>query len=306
MYANTGYYDNQRVEEMYSDTDFFVHCCGHYRLISRERFCTDRKNGAANYQLLYIADGSASFLIRGSMQRVAKGAFVLYRPHEPQYYEYCLSDHGDVYWVHFSCREDNCLLKQLGFDKETVFQTGAHGDYVRLFDRIIQELQMKREYFAESNQLRLQELLLMIGRNRDRYAQSDFYPYYPQVEAAIRKFHRCPEENFTIKAYAEENNLNYYRFIDSFTRITGFAPRQYIINIRMNKAKTLLGNEAFSVGDVAQLVGYENPLYFSRLFHKTVGVPPSEYRRQVRAEEPNPDKVWEGRGPDGLPGTPGN
>ena len=55
MYANTGYYDNQRVEEMYSDTDFFVHCCGHYRLIRRERFCTDRKNGAANYQLLYIA-----------------------------------------------------------------------------------------------------------------------------------------------------------------------------------------------------------------------------------------------------------
>ncbi len=293
MYANTGYFNDQSVEEMRSDTDFFVHCCGHYRLVSRERFCTERRNGTANYQLLYIADGSARFRIGESMQRVVKGTFVLYRPYEPQYYEYRLSDHGDVYWIHFSCREDNGLWKQLGLDRESVFQAGAHGDYVRLFERIIQELQMKKEYFAQSNQLCLQELLLLMGRSRRRHDQSDFYPYYPQVEAAIRQFHRHPEENFTIKAYAKKHNLNYYRFIDSFTKITGLAPRQYIIHIRMNKAKTLLENEAFSVGDVAQLVGYENPLYFSRLFHKAVGMPPSEYRRQVRAEKPNPDQAWE-------------
>lgn len=282
MYSNTGYYNEQRVEEMHSETDFFVHCSGHYRLVEREHFVTERKSGTASYQLLYIADGSACFQIQGTFETVTKGHCVLYRPFEPQYYEYRLADHADVYWVHFSCKENHRLLAQAGMDVRAVHKVGVHADYTRLFERMILELQLKKEYFAESNMVRLQEMLWMMARNQERDTKSDVYTYYPQVEAAIRKFHQCPEANFTIKEYARENNLNYSRFIDSFTKITGLAPRQYIINIRISKAKDLLGNEAFSVGDVSQLVGYENALYFSRVFHKQVGMPPSEYRRQVR------------------------
>lgn len=281
MYTNTGYYDSQRVEEMCSDTDFFVHCSGHYRLISRKNFLTERQGGTKSWQLLYMADGSASFWLQGSMQRVSKGQCVLYRPFEPQRYEYRHTDRADVYWVHFSLKESNPFLRRIGMEHGSIFHVETLGAYVRLFEQMIQELQMKKEYFAESNQLRLQELLLLMARNNHLDTKSNFYSYYPQVETAIQKFHQNPEANFTIKAYAKENNLNYYRFIDSFTKVTGLSPRQYIINIRMNKARDFLGNEAFSVAEVAKLVGYENPLYFSRLFHKSMGVPPSEYRRQL-------------------------
>lgn len=278
MYSNSGYYDSRREEAVSAGTDFFVHCCGHYRLVSRESFITDRKGGTPNYQLLYVADGRTKFQIQGKMHTVSRGCCVLYRPYEPQYYEYHLSDHADVYWIHFSCDDRHPLLKQTGMDSGAVYEVGSHSDYVRLFERIILELQLKKEYFSESNTMRLQELLLLMARNRDRYSNPDFYTYYPQVEEAIRRFQQSPEANFTIKEYAKENKLNYYRFIDSFTRITGMAPRQYIISIRMSKARELLDNEAFSVADVAQLVGYENPLYFSRIFKKAVGMPPTEYR----------------------------
>lgn len=282
MYTNSGYYDGQRENAVNKETDFFVHCSGHYRLVSRECMLTERGNGTPNYQLLYIAGGSVKFQIRGKMHTVSRGGCVLYLPYEPQYYEYHLSDHADVYWIHFSCSDSHPLLAQTGMNTGGIYEVGSHSDYIRLFERIIQELQLKKEFFSESNTLRLQELLLLMARNRDRYRNLDFYTYYPQVEEAIRRFHQCPEENFTIKEYARENKLNYYRFIDSFTRITGMAPRQYIISIRMSKAKELLCNEAFSVADVAQLVGYENALYFSRIFKKTAGISPSEYRKQVQ------------------------
>lgn len=282
MYINSGYYDSTVVEDIRSDIDFFVHCSGHYRLINRKQFYTDRKSGTPHHHLLYIADGTPRFLIQDSLRTVTKGHCVLYRPLEPQYYEYQLSDHADIYWIHFSCKEEDPFLKHIGMESGTVYKVGKHADYTRLFDRIIQELQMKKEFFSESNTLRLRELLIMMARNRSRTTEEEDYTYYPQVEAAIRRFHQCPEANFTIKEYVRQNNLNYYRFIDSFTRITGTAPRQYIINIRMSKAKSLLSNDTFSIGDVSRLVGYENALYFSRLFHKNVGVPPSEYRRQMR------------------------
>lgn len=288
MYMNSGYFDSLREDAANTEMDFFVHCCGHYRLIKQEDFYTDRRNGTPNYQLLYVADGRARFQIQGDMHTVARGNCVLYRPHEPQYYEYHLSDHADVYWIHFSCDGSHPLLRQTGMDSAAVYEVGVHSDYTRLFERIIQELQLKKEYFSESNTMRLQELLLLMARNRDRNRDSEFYSYYPQVEEAIRRFHQCPEANFTIKEYAREHTLNYYRFIDSFTRIAGMAPRQYIISIRMSKARELLENEAFSVADVARLVGYENPLYFSRIFCKTVGMPPTEYRsnhKKQRSEE---------------------
>lgn len=281
VYTNTGYYDNGRIEEAYSDKDFFVHCSGHYKLVNRELFFTDRKEGTTNYQLLYIADGMVRFRIEGKMQEVVKGHCVLYRPGEPQYYEYRLSDHADVYWIHFSYDKKTPFLSEIGMGKESVFSIGTHSAYIKLFDQITQELQLKKDYFTDIATLELKELLFTMARNRDTYSKSEYYTYYPQVEAAIRRFSKSPEENFTIKQYTKENNLNYYRFIDSFTKVTGIAPRQYIINIRMSKAKGLLANEGFSVTDVAELVGYENALYFSRLFRKIVGVSPSEYRKQV-------------------------
>ena len=87
-----------------------------------------------------------------------------------------------------------------------------------------------------------------------------------------------PEDNFTIKQYTKDCGLNYYRFIDTFTRHVGISPRQYIINIRMTKAKDLLMNSQYQISEVARLTGYDNPLYFSRLFKKTWGMSARDYK----------------------------
>jgi AraC-type DNA-binding domain-containing proteins len=74
---------------------------------------------------------------------------------------------------------------------------------------------------------------------------SQFENYNKEVEEAIRFFHTAPERNFTIKQFAMERGLNYYRFIDSFTQYVGVSPRQYIIETRMAMAKELLVNSLF-------------------------------------------------------------
>ena len=67
-------------------------------------------------------------------------------------------------------------------------------------------------------------------------------------------------------------------FIRSFKEYTGMAPAQYLTSIRMADARGLLESSDYSVGEIAALVGYENPLYFSRIFKKYNGCPPSIYR----------------------------
>lgn len=56
------------------------------------------------------------------------------------------------------------------------------------------------------------------------------------------------------------------------------TPMQHVLNLRITTAKTLLRTTTYSVSEVASIVGYDNPLYFSRLFKKQTGLPPSDFR----------------------------
>jgi len=54
---------------------------------------------------------------------------------------------------------------------------------------------------------------------------------------------------------------------------------QYILSLRMANAQNLLESTQYNISEIAEAVGYDNSLYFSRLFHKHIGVSPSEYRK---------------------------
>lgn len=278
MLTVVGRYDWQSDEKSVSDQDFFVHCSGRYRLIHLERFQTERPQGADNYQLIYIADGHARFKIDGDLKVLEKGNCIFYKPGVAQYYYYNLNEHPDIYWVHFSCREDHEFLKDMGWGEEKVYNVGVYNSYIKLFDSIIQELQLKPPHCEEQLKLLMQQLLLQMGRNKIR-DESTIGSYSKEVEEAIQIFNLVPEDDFTIKQFTKERGLNYYRFIDTFTHYVGLSPRQYIINIRMTKAKDLLINSLFQISEVARLSGYDNPLYFSRLFKKTWGLSPKEYKK---------------------------
>lgn len=70
-------------------------------------------------------------------------------------------------------------------------------------------------------------------------------------------------------------------FIRKFREYTQTTPAQYLLSLRISMAQSLLENTGQSISEIASSVGYENPLYFSRLFHKMTGVSPSTFRKQI-------------------------
>jgi two-component system response regulator YesN len=64
-----------------------------------------------------------------------------------------------------------------------------------------------------------------------------------------------------------------------FKKEMGEGFNHYLVNLRLSKAQELLReNENLSIADISQLVGFQDPNYFSRLFHKRMGVTAQEYR----------------------------
>lgn len=100
----------------------------------------------------------------------------------------------------------------------------------------------------------------------------------------ISKIHSIIQEGYaselSISRLAEEVFLtpNYISLI--FKKETGETITDYITRIRIGKAKELLTSTDLKVMEISELVGYENPHYFSTVFKKTVGLHPLKYRSE--------------------------
>ncbi|THF82135.1 helix-turn-helix domain-containing protein [Cohnella fermenti] len=63
-----------------------------------------------------------------------------------------------------------------------------------------------------------------------------------------------------------------------FKKVAGCTASQYITATRIEKAKQLLRSSDMNVSEIAREVGFQDPLYFSRVFSSREGMPPREYR----------------------------
>ena len=82
----------------------------------------------------------------------------------------------------------------------------------------------------------------------------------------------------TLQDAAEEVHLNPSYFSSLFHRTTGLSFRSYLNKVRIEEAKRLLSSTDYPLLDIAIAVGFEDPSYFTKVFKKYTGVPPSQFR----------------------------
>jgi AraC family transcriptional regulator len=93
---------------------------------------------------------------------------------------------------------------------------------------------------------------------------------------------RCLSCDLSLQALANESGYSRVHFVRMFKATTGYSPHNYLINLRLERAQELLKNQSMSLVDIALDCGFSSHSHMSRLFHKTVGVTPSAYRRSLR------------------------
>ena len=83
-----------------------------------------------------------------------------------------------------------------------------------------------------------------------------------------------------VKKLADMAFLQPTYFSNTFAKHFGVAPQRYICQVRINKAQHMLEHSTMPIKEIAGEVGYDDELYFSRLFKNYVGIPPTVYRQQ--------------------------
>lgn len=288
MYTDSAYLHNSLVDFMDKTQPLVVGSCGTYRLITRPKLPTHRPRGRLDYQILYIASGKAHFFFGGVEQIVSAGNMVIYRPKEEQKYYYYGVEQPEVYWVHFTGKDVKKILRKYGIkDSVHVIHTGTSLEFRYLFLQMIQELKLCRADYEDLLVIHLEHLLVRIHRALLAKPHGKDLTHVKAIDSAVRYFHENYHKEININDYAVSHHMSVSWFIRSFKEYTNSTPTQYILSLRISNAQTLLENTDYNVTEIAEIIGYDNPLYFSRLFKKQVGVSPSDFRKQLREHTNN-------------------
>lgn len=158
-----------------------------------------------------------------------------------------------------------------------VFHDTPNQDYYQILMQLYHEYHMKRDNWENITEALLsvlwQYMISWISR--------------PTKNSLVEEFERFLAQNISTKHFSITEALNRIPMSqDHFRRLfkqqTNRTPLEYLTDLRINHAKRLLANDYLQIKQVAELVGFEDPYYFSRIFTKATGKSPTEWRNENR------------------------
>ena len=256
--------------------------CGYEDCEPGHRFGPNKR---AAYVIHVIVRGKGRLEVGGKVFYLKEGdAFVL-RPEEEAWYTADYMDPWTYMWVGFQgMKAEECTVN-CGFDNEHhVIHNINHTDLLNYVTEML-----KAHSLSYSNSLRRCAYLQMFFANIiEQYHENvqgiESLENNPGAENAKRLMVYITDYyhgRIRINEIAHEMGVNRCYLSNSFKRLTGYSPTEYLIQIRMEKAKSLLTKTNYSINRIASEVGYSDQLAFSRIFKQRFGESPKKYREDI-------------------------
>lgn len=117
----------------------------------------------------------------------------------------------------------------------------------------------------------------------------------PDGDPVLHALARDAFQPLSVAEHAARHGMTPAELRTAVRRGAGCSPKDYLLGIRLGRAKELLATGDLPVAAVARRVGYDDPAYFSRLFARRVGMAPVRFREQQGRSVPG---GWSDRVPD--------
>jgi AraC family transcriptional regulator, arabinose operon regulatory protein len=210
---------------------------------------------------------------------VRAGDLVVVPPRAPHSYGSSAERPWTVHWVHVGGRYLGAMLRELRIGAgPTVVRVGRDARLIALFQDL--ERTLEDDYAFPQLLYASQILGHLIGlairlRHRRPDEGADAVERVRQSAERMKERLDAPLDVAQLASFA---NLSSSHYSTIFRRVTGSSPKAYFQRLRLHRAGRLLLTSRHSVKTIAAMMGYGDPLYFSRVFRRVHGVSPSDYR----------------------------
>lgn len=187
-----------------------------------------------------------------------------------------------LYWIHFQGASTRVMMQYLGYrEGRPLVDAGVSPLLIGAFTSLLEVRRTgysTRAFINASNHVRhiITQTSLEISAHAGRL-QSGFE--LDQIHAYMLE---NIDQGLTLDALARVANMSKFHFSNRYKELTGYSPIKHFLNMKVEHACHLLDSTDLGVGEIARRVGYDDPLYFSRLFKKTIGSSPRGYRASTR------------------------
>ena len=231
-----------------------------------------REKGRYDYHLLLVNSGELEVKCADKCTILKKGNFVIYKPGEKQYYKSISKT--SYLWMHFGGTSVDEILRSYSLDSGIYLTEYNMSIFSVYLDLIMNHNQPNLKNFANGMFL----ILLTHISNMLKEVHNTKIP--ESISEVITYININYNKQLTIKDMSKKAGYSQSRFAHLFKESTNMTPLAYCNNIRLKNACEMLTGTNCSIGDVALKCGFEDQLYFCRVFKKKYGISPSEFRRK--------------------------
>jgi AraC family transcriptional regulator of arabinose operon len=233
-----------------------------------------RPHGVGDWLLIHTVSGAGRFGHVDGELVAGPGDWVLIRP--GTLHDYSAVASWELLWVHFQPRAEwlpwlDWPELSKGLMRLHIADDGPAAQFAEVH-RLAQSDLARREAFAMNG---LEALMLACDMHNPRATVSR---YDRRVVAAMEYLDRHLQQKTSLDEVAAAVGLSPSRLAHLFKAEAGQTPQTYLEQRRMQRATELLQRTGFSVQQIAAVVGFESPFYFSRRFKAATGRSPSYFR----------------------------
>jgi AraC-like DNA-binding protein len=231
------------------------------------------KHFSKNHNLELILKGSVTFVVNGVPYHLQTGNIA----YIPSGVWKQISLQSEETMVSYSCLFN--MNRSAGNEPlpfPVLVQQQASDHFTRLFQNLINIWLVKNDGFMIRSKA---YLMLMIAELSSPVPKNSSGHVNVHVEKVKTFINDRVFETLTIQQIADYAGIHQTYLCSLFRKHTGFTLKEYIMNLKIQRAKDFLEMNEYKIGEIAFLCGFQDTLYFSKVFKKVAGMSPSEYIR---------------------------
>ncbi|HEM6221261.1 TPA: AraC family transcriptional regulator [Streptococcus suis] len=234
-----------------------------------------------NYVLHFITNGKGKISINGETTELTAGDIFVLPKNQSIFYQADENSPWTYTWVGFSGSRAETILSQTRLLEKYYLHSHLESDILKKMIDInqteVQSLPMITELILIGHLNQLLAALVQEFPNDSLKEASTLAKTY--VHHAIKIIHSQYNSPVKVSAIAEKLALSRSYLYKIFKQETGYSIKDYIVQVKMNHACQLLANPDLSITEIANSVGYQDPLTFSSAFKNQYHQSPSDYRK---------------------------